>query len=206
MAPADDIPVPALARHVVRVDFPLHERAFLERAVLERERPARFERAEYCSECGGVYALHVVGDEGDFRAQERCVHRDSVGQARGDFREHGAQLLFKRRVAVLLKQRVQHCHGERLALRERYALYEEVRLGIAVALPVAFDGRAERVAHVLDVALYCPRAEIRPALSDHFGKLLGGVALPVLENRVNLGYAPCVYLGLPAITRGMRGG
>ncbi len=195
---AKHVPVAPLADGVVGVEFPLHIGGLFQRPVVEAERAAGLERVEHSPKAVRAYRLRAVGDEGDFGVQEGSVHGDLFRQAAGDFLEHGAQLPFQRCVAVLLQQGVHHGEGERLTLGQGDALDEEVRLGVAVALPARLDGGVQAVAHEFYVALDSPG--VVAAVLNQPGNLLGGEEASALEDSVYGDDAPPAYLCLPGRT------
>lgn len=195
---AQHVPVAPLADGVIGVQLPLHICGLFQRPVVKAERMAGLERVEHGLEAIRAYRFCTVGDEGDFGVQEGSVHGDPVGQAGGDLGEHGAQLLFQRGVAVLLEQGVHHGDGECLALGQGDALDEEVRLGVAVALPARLNGGVQAVAHEFYVALDGPG--VVAAVLNQPGNLLGGEEAAALEDAVYGDDAPPAYLCLPGRT------
>ena len=97
----------------------------------------------------------------------------------------------------MLQKRIQDRHGKGLAFRKRNAFDEKIWFGVAVAAIVAFYRSVQRVAHVIQVALYRPNAVVGPAVVAYqLGKASGGVRPSVPQNVVQRKNAPVVHFYL----------
>lgn len=193
VAAPDDVPVSALADHVVRVERALHERGLLERLVFEAQDAPRLESVHYRVEGARVDLRERVRNERYVVRKEARVHRDAVGKRAHDFSEHGAELPFDRRVAVLHEQLVEQREREEFPFFQRDVLYEEVLLRVmpATVFRVVFERGSVLVAQEVQVAIY--RAERDFQRVRH---LLRGRESPRADHVVDLVQAKELRLGL----------